>query len=557
MKTSLFHHQVQGAAWMREREDGVVEPRGGLQADQMGLGKTLMMIATMIANRPSSEDPKPTLIVCTPAILTQWRAELNQHAEKGVFRSTLRYQASTVISVFGPDYESTLNETDIILTTYQEVMKSYPQFKPPKEMVLPEQKKAWWEQTYKAERGPLHKIYFYRIVLDEAQAIKNHMSQTSMACRGLMSKHRWAISGTPIQNAVAEIYPFFKFLRVKHTGSLETFKENFCEPGDEDDQARLHLMLKQFMIRRTHVDRIFGKPIVVLPKTTQTTLKIEFNMVERHIYETLRIRYIKRINSYSKAGTLEKSYGNVLTMLLRLRQLTAHPFMLQETIEDLFEIEDIENLWKLTAGEVSAEKDSRKDMLLMMREIIAEKENPSPSVPNNASTRLDDMEKEDDQHVNLKPLVFKFRKFLRELANGSKWEALMERSLCHRCRDSPDDPWVTDCMHVYCKECLNTMAYEAAKNGAEGANCQECGKPFSESGPCTSLAELGMGPNLASEETIRRKRKSAGDDMKWIDTQNGSILPSSKTTAVQAQIEKWFQVEPEKKVIIFCQFHQL
>lgn len=157
-----------------------------------------------------------------------------------------------------------------------------------------------------------------------------------------MASYRWAMTGTPIHNAVAEFYPYFKFLRIRNTGTLQTFIENYCEPDDEDDTARLHSILTQIMIRRTHKNKFLGKPIIKLPKSTQTTFTIEFNKVERTIYESVRIQYIKCINGYSKNGQLDKAYKSVLTMLLRLRQLTAHPFMLQDVISDIFDLEDIE-----------------------------------------------------------------------------------------------------------------------------------------------------------------------------------------------------------------------
>lgn len=297
---------------MRKRETGNDQPLGGLQADEMGFGKTVMMLATMVANQPGSEDSKCTLIVCTPALLTQWMDELIKHVESGIFPQVIRYQSSTGIAVFGHQCESYMANANVVLTTYQEILRSYPKYKPPKEIILPESKLKWWTEAYNKNRGLLHRIHFFRIILDEAQAIKNHKSQTSIACRGLMAKHRWAISGTPIQNIMEELYPFFKFLRVKHTGTFDVFKENFCDRDSEDSKFRLHSFLKKFMIRRNHKNTLFGAPLVKLPEISQATYTIDFNVVERAIYEIVKTRYIKRINNRSKEGTLEKSYRNVL-----------------------------------------------------------------------------------------------------------------------------------------------------------------------------------------------------------------------------------------------------
>lgn len=297
---------------MRERETGTVHPLGGLQADQMGFGKTVMMIATILANPPGPHDSKCTLIVCTPAILTQWMDEISLHVEHGVLPHIFRFQASTCLATFGKNCEPVLSNANIILTTYQEVVRSYPRHKFPKGLTTAEQKENWWKGIYERKRGILHKIHFFRVVLDEAQAIKNHKSFTSIACRALMAKHRWALSGTPIFNTLEELYPYFKFLRVNHTGNFEVFQENFCNSDNEDSMPRLHTFLKQLMLRRTHKHQLFGAPIVPMPRNTQVTLTIEFNSVERAIYEAYKKNAIEIINTNSRAGTLEKIYSNVL-----------------------------------------------------------------------------------------------------------------------------------------------------------------------------------------------------------------------------------------------------
>ena len=297
MTSSLYNHQVQGAAWMRERETGDIEPLGGLQADEMGLGKTVMTIACMVSNPPAPDSAsRCTLIVCTSALVTQWESEIRKHTEPAVFPAMFKYHAKEFAKIFGRGAERVVQKADVVITSYHEVFRSYPKYRPPLNIMLPEKKREWWTEAYEANRSILHRVHFHRIVLDEAQAIKNHMSQISVACRGLMGKHRWAISGTPIQNRVEEFFPFFKFLRVPHTGTFEVFKENFAEPDSNDATDRLHSFLKRFMIRRTHRDTLFGSALVEMPKNTQRTVVLEFNEVERAIYEAVRTRYIQKIN---------------------------------------------------------------------------------------------------------------------------------------------------------------------------------------------------------------------------------------------------------------------
>lgn len=560
MKSSLLNHQLQGAAWMKDRENGDVQPLGGLLADEMGFGKTVMMIAAMTANRPSPDESRSTLIVCSLAIINQWETELEKHAEPGVFEHVIRHHASSRIR--GTGDVSYMAKADVVLTTYSEVIRSYPVCKPPMEIILPEKKKDWWMTQWEVSRGLLHRVQFHRIVLDEAQAIKNHVSQTSIACRALMAKHRWAISGTPIQNRVEELFPYFKFLRVKHTGSFDIFRHNFCVKDDDNlSNERLHTFLKQIMIRRTHVDRLFGAPLIKMPKNTSNTIYLEFNNVERAIYNIVLNRFVKAINAASREGTLEKKSSGVFTMLLRLRQLTAHLFLIQDVMQSIFQIEDIERLWKATIPEVTPEDDPAQNMATVLREMIAAKGQPDETEQTaNVSITPQDVDSGGIQTKEPSKLIFKFRKFLRDLTTGSKWQELQSRSTCHKCQDLPDEPYVTSCFHVYCKECLKNMAYEASTIGQDSTSCIECGEIFSESHPCDGLLEAKAGESSRSSPNeqypMPLPRKKQEDNLRWINA-GSAILPSTKTAAVQVQIEEWLADDPTKKIIVFSQFHML
>ena len=225
-------------------------------------------------------------------------------------------------------------------------------------------------------------------------------------------------------------------------------------------------------------------------------------------------------------------------------------------MEKLFKLEDIETLWQQTNTEVTANPGSSKDMMKSIRRMIEVKDNPEDSIAND-----EDEDDEDDIEEDAM-LVFKFRKYIRHLRSSSKWEEVKDRSTCHKCGGPPDVPWITSCMHVYCGECLNTMACEAAANDEDQATCQAvgCGEVFNESQPCGGLQELDFegprGPQNADGKPKTRPKRRLKDNMKWIDF-DGQILPSTKTAAVQAQIEKWLGEQPSKKIIVFSQFHLL
>ena len=261
----------------------------------MGLGKTVMSVALCIANPPTRQEKyKTTLVVCTPALLKQWEREIQKHATEETFGRVMLYCAGS-----RPKGKGAINDiynATVVLTTYNEVMRSYPKAEIPVEIDSSEKLKEWWTKIWEEDREMLHKARFYRVILDESQAIKNHLSHTSVACRALMAKHRWALSGTPIMNRVEELYPYFKYLRVEYTGSYSEFTQHFCIEGSSDCNKRLHCILDQIMLRRTMDDKVLGHPIVSLPEAHQATERVDFNPVERLIYQIVSRRFIRAIN---------------------------------------------------------------------------------------------------------------------------------------------------------------------------------------------------------------------------------------------------------------------
>ena len=104
-------------------------------------------------------------------------------------------------------------------------------------------------------------------------------------------------------------------------------------------------MVSGMMIRRTHADTVLGAPLVVLPKHNQKTITMAFNKVEREIYETVRMRCVRAINTIAKNGQIDRHLKVVIFMLQRLRQMDAHIFQVQELIEKEYETDKIEYLW--------------------------------------------------------------------------------------------------------------------------------------------------------------------------------------------------------------------
>jgi hypothetical protein len=202
MKSTLYHHQLLGAQWMVKRELSSNAPHGGLLADSMGLGKTVQTLACMVGNPPGPEDVKrgvkATLIVVPAGVLNQWFDEIKYHASEGIFPKVLIYKTAMHIPM------SILQDVDILLCSYGDVMKQFPfPDKSARERISEIGYKAWWKQAI-CELGPLHQVNWFRVVLDEAQAIKNNSARTSLACQNLKSIYRWCLTGTPLLNRLEE-----------------------------------------------------------------------------------------------------------------------------------------------------------------------------------------------------------------------------------------------------------------------------------------------------------------------------------------------------------------
>lgn len=178
MRSTLKHYQVLGTAAMRRRENQDHQPRGGILADEMGLGKTVMMLANIINSpkpKEGSRGPRATLIVAAPALVSQWNSEIRKHLftdrenKRHGIGKVVQYRAGS--KMHSDDIDRILEEADVVLTTYHDVMKSYPKVVVPSDLVTAKQKDEWWTKHFAENRGVLHDVGWLRVVLDEVSHI--------------------------------------------------------------------------------------------------------------------------------------------------------------------------------------------------------------------------------------------------------------------------------------------------------------------------------------------------------------------------------------------------
>ena len=281
---------------------------GGCLADDMGLGKTVMVLALLESRRqgpgawdqgpgardqgpglpppdssrpPASGPRSPSLVVVPRSLVFNWIEEARRFAPE-----------MRVLDYTGTDRSAELvKDHDLVLTTYG---------------------------TLRRDAAQLKDVEFDYVILDEAQAIKNASTASAKAARLLQGQHRLALSGTPVENHVGELWSLFDFLNPGLLGTATAFQR-----GPRSDRSDLELLsraVRPFILRRTK-----QQVAPELPERTEQTIHCELEDTQRKLYTDLRDRYRRTLLAQVDRDGLNKSKMQVLEALLRLRQAACHP----------------------------------------------------------------------------------------------------------------------------------------------------------------------------------------------------------------------------------------
>lgn len=180
--------------------------------------------------------------------------------------------------------------------------------------------------------GPLFRVAWRRVVLDEAQAIKNHRTVVAYAACRLKASRRWCLSGTPIQNSIEDLYSYFRFLQYSPWSSYSYFKSQLKEvvaSHPEQGYRKLQAVLKPILLRRTKQSTIEGEPIVQLPARNERLLRAVFSPAEDSYYKELWRQSMAEIKALAQESGGSQRYVNMLVLLLRLRQACNHPWLVR------------------------------------------------------------------------------------------------------------------------------------------------------------------------------------------------------------------------------------
>ena len=290
-KGELRTYQQEGLGWLRFLKDNGF---GGCLADDMGLGKTVQVLALLQLRRARpvpAWERLPSMIVVPRSLVHNWLEEASRFTPK-----------LQLLNYTGPGREEFLgsfDEYDVIVTTYG---------------------------TLRRDIEELQKIEFDYAILDEAQAIKNSSSQAAKACRQIHSQHRLALTGTPVENHLGELWSIFEFLNPGML-SQSVLKDLVGADADSEKLATISAALKPFIFRRTKEEVLKD-----LPAKTELTLYCELDGEQLGLYNELRDHYRISLNERIEQVGLKKSKIQVLEALLRLRQAACHPGLINEEL---------------------------------------------------------------------------------------------------------------------------------------------------------------------------------------------------------------------------------
>ncbi|MDT8718730.1 DEAD/DEAH box helicase [Clostridium sp. 19966] len=273
LETKLKEYQIEGFTWFKRLS---ALGFGGILADDMGLGKTLQTIAFL-----SSEKNKKALIIVPTSLIYNWNEEFKK------FAPSLRLLIAHKLDSYHK-LTTTLQDVDAIITSYGTLRNNIESFK---------------------------KCAFDFCIVDEAQNIKNSSTSISRLIKEINSGLRFALTGTPIENNLLELWSIFDFIMPEYLYSKENFTEKFVN-GDAESLDNLRLLIKPFILRRTKAEVMSE-----LPEKLQRKVIVEMTPMQKQIYAS----YIKEIK---KALKLTKGKIELFAYITKLRQICLDPSLI-------------------------------------------------------------------------------------------------------------------------------------------------------------------------------------------------------------------------------------
>ena len=284
---SLRPYQQTGLAWLAFLSRHGL---GSCLADDMGLGKTIQTIGLWLQERLEGKQPGPTLLVVPMSLVGNWQREIAR------FAPTLRVLVHHGLDrLSGEDLVEEAPQNDVVISTYGLIHRDF---------------------------DYLQRVAWHRVALDEAQNIKNPAAKQTQALRRLSAVHRLALTGTPVENRLTELWSILEFLNPGYLGPAAEFRRRFAVPieryHDEDRAARLRRLIRPFVLRRDKRD-----PNILRELPERLDMKVYCNLTREQaaLYEAVVQDMLGQIDH---AGGIQRR-GLILATLVQLKQICNHP----------------------------------------------------------------------------------------------------------------------------------------------------------------------------------------------------------------------------------------
>lgn len=286
---ALRHYQERGYAWlMHLRRMGV----GGCLADDMGLGKTVQMIAYWLRVKELGDAAAPHLLVCPTSLVANWRAEIERFAPS--LSVYVHHGASRDLD------QAFAGHVDLVITTYGTLLRDVAAF---------------------------HRRAFDCVAIDEAQVVKNASTKQARALRALASRHRIALTGTPVENRLDELWSLMEFLNPGYLGSLRWFRSTFGSVAEGRDLSGVRMRQLQLLLRPVLLRRRKSDPTIApeLPEKWEVEERAFLTVEQAALYQAFVDQMFAEISRGSSAMARR---GAILTTLMRLKQVCDHPALI-------------------------------------------------------------------------------------------------------------------------------------------------------------------------------------------------------------------------------------
>jgi SNF2 family DNA or RNA helicase len=329
---TLRPYQQQGLSWLAFLDRFGL---GGCLADDMGLGKTVQLIALLQHERQKAQGRVvgPTLLVCPMSVVGNWNRELHRFAPELVVHVHHGLERPQ-----GEKFVETALAADIVVTTYALVVR---------------------------DKDSLGRVHWRRVVLDEAQHIKNPPTKQTASIRALRTSHRIALTGTPVENRLSELWSILEFCTPGYLGTQGDFRRRFAAPierhKDRRQADRLKNLVRPFVLRRLKTD-----PTVIsdLPPLVESRQNVPLTAEQAQLYDSVVNDMLNRVDNADGM----KRRGLVLSALVKLKQVCNHPaHFLRQGADD-----DEVPLPKLAPGDkLSARSGKAMRLMEMLEEVVA------------------------------------------------------------------------------------------------------------------------------------------------------------------------------------------